>query len=103
MDFTKLFNARTAKYVEGIQLPVKLRVFSDRSFEFDIATPVIWKSRLRLLRQFAPPFPCTLCCTPPELPSLYASVRLSQPTSWFLKRAAGIEKGANSPGKEVAG
>ena len=44
MDFTKHFNARTAKYIEGIQLPVKLRVFSDRSFEFDIATPVIWKS-----------------------------------------------------------
>ena len=40
MDFVKLFNARTAKYVEGIPLPVKLQTFDDRSFEFQVSTPV---------------------------------------------------------------
>ena len=40
MDFCKLFNARTAKYKENIQLPVKLFTYSDRSFEFHVSTPV---------------------------------------------------------------
>jgi large subunit ribosomal protein L11 len=40
MDFCKLFNARTQKYKEGIQLPVKLLTYSDRSFEFHVSTPV---------------------------------------------------------------
>ena len=40
MDFVKLFNARTAKYVEGIPLPVKLQTYDDRSFEFQVSTPV---------------------------------------------------------------
>ena len=40
MDFCKLFNARTAKYKENIDLPVKLFTYSDRSFEFHVSTPV---------------------------------------------------------------
>ncbi len=40
MDFCKLFNARTAKYKEGINLPVKLFSYSDRTFEFHVNTPV---------------------------------------------------------------
>ena len=40
MDFCKLFNARTAKYKENIQLPVKLFTYSDRSFEFQVSTPI---------------------------------------------------------------
>ena len=40
MDFCKLFNARTAKYKEGIDLPVKLFSYSDRTFEFHVNTPV---------------------------------------------------------------
>ena len=64
VEFNKLFNARTAKYKEGIQLPVKLQAYSDRTFEFSIASP---------------------------------------PTSWFLKKAAGVEKGAGNPGKEIVG
>ena len=40
MDFCKLFNARTQKYKEGIKLPVKLLTYSDRTFEFQVSTPV---------------------------------------------------------------
>lgn len=30
MEFTKLFNARSAKYTEGLELPVKLTAYTDR-------------------------------------------------------------------------
>ena len=33
MDFCKLFNARTAKYKEGLELPVKLQAYNDRTFD----------------------------------------------------------------------
>ena len=39
MDFCKLFNARTAKYKEGLELPVKLQAYNDRTFDFTVATP----------------------------------------------------------------
>ena len=39
MDFCKLFNARTTKYKEGLELPVKLQAYNDRTFDFTVATP----------------------------------------------------------------
>lgn len=39
MDFCNQFNDRTKDMDKGTPLPVKLRVFEDRSFEFDIKTP----------------------------------------------------------------
>ena len=39
MDFCKLFNARTAKYKEGLELAVKLQAYNDRTFDFTVATP----------------------------------------------------------------
>ena len=39
MDLCKLFNARTAKYKEGLELPVKLQAYNDRTFDFTVATP----------------------------------------------------------------
>ena len=39
MDFCNQFNDRTKDMEKGTPLPVKLRVFEDRSFEFDIKTP----------------------------------------------------------------
>lgn len=41
MEFNKLFNARTAKYKEGIDLPVKLKAYNDRTFEFTVSTPTV--------------------------------------------------------------
>ncbi|CCU74739.1 unnamed protein product [Blumeria hordei] len=39
MDFCKEFNARTANYVLGTPLPVRVTVRPDRSFHFEIRTP----------------------------------------------------------------
>lgn len=39
MAFCKEFNAKTANYKEGTPLRVKLRVFSDKTYEWDLKTP----------------------------------------------------------------
>jgi ribosomal protein L11 len=33
------FNAKTAGYKEGVPLRIKLRVYSDKSYEWDLLTP----------------------------------------------------------------
>lgn len=58
--FCKDFNARTAHYIEGVPLPCRIHVKSDRSYELIIFNP---------------------------------------PSTYFLKQAAGIQRGAMSPGK----
>lgn len=63
MAFCKEFNAKTAGYKEGVPLRVKLRVFSDKSYEWSLLTP---------------------------------------PTSWLVKQAAGLVRGGDKPGHEVA-
>lgn len=50
--------------IEGVPLPCRISVNSDRSYDLVIHTP---------------------------------------PAAFFLKQAAGIQKGAMSPGKEIAG
>lgn len=60
--FCKDFNARTANYIEGVPLPCRILVKSDRSYELIIHNP---------------------------------------PTSFFLKQAAGIQRGAMHSGKFV--
>lgn len=62
--FCKDFNARTANYKNGVPLPCRIQVRSDRSYELTIHNP---------------------------------------PATFFLKQAAGIQRGAMSPGQEVAG
>lgn len=62
--FCKDFNARTAHFIEGVPLPCRILVKSDRSYELTIHNP---------------------------------------PSTYFLKQAAGIQRGAMSPGKEIAG
>ncbi|XP_037777595.1 39S ribosomal protein L11, mitochondrial-like [Penaeus monodon] len=62
--FCKDFNARTANYKNGVPLPCRIQVRSDRSYELTIHNP---------------------------------------PATFFLKQAAGIQRGAMSPGREVAG
>merc|ERR1711991_1020843 len=64
MEFCKEFNARTGNLNKDTPVPVVVRVFEDRTFEFATSAP---------------------------------------PTSFFLKKAAKIEKGAAKPGHEVAG
>jgi large subunit ribosomal protein L11 len=101
MDFCKLFNARTAKYKENIQLPVKLFTYSDRSFEFQVSTPVR-EPGLRLCLALS------LSGSPACLGLLGLSPRsphcpTAQPATYFLKAAAGIEKGTSTPGKEIVG
>jgi large subunit ribosomal protein L11 len=39
MAFCKEFNAKTAGYKEGIPLRVKLKVYSDKSYEWSLLTP----------------------------------------------------------------
>ena len=50
MDFCKLFNARTAKYKEGLELPVKLQAYNDRTFDFTVATPPASYFRIQMSR-----------------------------------------------------
>lgn len=64
MAFCKEFNARTANYKEGTPLRVRLRVYSDKSYEWDLGTP---------------------------------------PSTWLIKKAAGLERAADRPGHEEAG
>ncbi|MDX8390077.1 MAG: 50S ribosomal protein L11 [Mariprofundaceae bacterium] len=39
MEFCKAFNARTQDVEAGMPLPVVIRVYADKSFDFDIKTP----------------------------------------------------------------
>ncbi|KAG2437836.1 hypothetical protein HXX76_005455 [Chlamydomonas incerta] len=64
MAFCKEFNAKTANYKEGTLLRVKVRVFSDKSYEWDLKTP---------------------------------------PSTWLIKKAAGLARAADRPGHELAG
>merc|ERR1712224_573010 len=62
MEFCKDFNAKTAGLRDDVLVPVSIRVFSDRSFDYTTKMP---------------------------------------PVSSLLKEVAGVEKGANNPGKET--
>ncbi|MEQ1712262.1 MAG: 50S ribosomal protein L11 [Hyphomicrobium sp.] len=64
MEFCKAFNAKTKDMEQGTPIPVKITVYSDRSFTFEMRTP---------------------------------------PASFFLKKAASVESGSKTPGREVAG
>ena len=64
MEFCKAFNAKTKDIEPETPIPVKITVYSDRSFTFEMKTP---------------------------------------PASFFLKKAAKIEGGSKTPGREVAG
>lgn len=64
MEFCKSFNAKTKDIEQGTPIPVKITVFSDRSFTFEMRTP---------------------------------------PASFFLKKAAQINSGSKTPGRDVAG
>ena len=39
MEFCKAFNAKTKEMEQGTPIPVKITVFSDRSFTFEMKTP----------------------------------------------------------------
>ena len=39
MEFCKQFNAKTKDLEQGAPIPVKITVFSDRSFTFEMRTP----------------------------------------------------------------
>jgi large subunit ribosomal protein L11 len=64
MEFCKSFNAKTKDMEPETPIPVKITVFSDRSFTFEMRTP---------------------------------------PASFFLKKAAKINGGSKTPGRDVAG
>ncbi|XP_068154095.1 large ribosomal subunit protein uL11m [Drosophila tropicalis] len=62
--FCKDFNTKTAEMKEGVPLPCRISVNSDRSYDLTIHHP---------------------------------------PATFFLKQAAGIQRGTMTPGREVAG
>jgi large subunit ribosomal protein L11 len=64
MEFCKAFNAETQSMVPGTPLPVVIRAFADKTFDFILKKP---------------------------------------PVSYYLKKAAKLEKASTEPGKKVAG
>ncbi|KAF7991528.1 hypothetical protein HCN44_008899 [Aphidius gifuensis] len=63
-NFIKDFNEKTAHIKQGIPLPVRVKVFPDKTYDLVIHQP---------------------------------------PTTYFLKQAAGIQRGAMNSGNEIAG
>ncbi|GLC34144.1 54S ribosomal protein L11, mitochondrial [Pleodorina starrii] len=63
MAFCKEFNAKTANFKDGTLLRVKMRVYSDKTYEWDLKTP---------------------------------------PSTWLIKKAAGLVRASGTPGHEVA-
>ena len=64
MEFCKAFNAATQSMEQGMPVPVKITVYADKSFSFDMKSP---------------------------------------PASFFIKKAAKIQKGAGLAGQETVG
>ena len=64
MEFCKAFNAATQSMEQGMPIPVKITVFSDKTFLFDQKSP---------------------------------------PASYFIKKAAKLSSGSQTPGLEMAG
>ena len=64
MEFCKAFNAATQNMEQGMPVPVKITVYADKSFSYDMKSP---------------------------------------PASFFIKKAAKIQKGAGLAGQETVG
>ena len=64
MEFCKAFNAATQSMEQGMPVPVKITVYADKSFSYDMKSP---------------------------------------PASFFIKKAAKIQKGARLAGQETIG
>ena len=64
MEFCKAFNAATQSMEQGMPVPVKITVYADKSFSYDMKSP---------------------------------------PASYFIKKAAKIQKGAGLAGQETVG
>ena len=64
MEFCKAFNAATQSMEQGMPVPVKITVYADKSFSYDMKSP---------------------------------------PASFFIKKAAKIQKGTGLAGKETVG
>lgn len=64
MEFCKAFNAATQSMEQGMPVPVKITVYADKSFSYDMKSP---------------------------------------PASFFIKKAAKIQKGAGLAGQEIVG
>ena len=64
MEFCKAFNAATQSMEQGMPVPVKITVYADKSFSYDMKSP---------------------------------------PASFFIKKAAKIQKGAGLAGQETVG
>ena len=64
MEFCKAFNAATQSMEQGMPVPVKITVYADKSFSYEMKSP---------------------------------------PASFFIKKAAKIQKGAGLAGQETVG
>ena len=64
MEFCKAFNAATQSMEQGMPIPVKITVYADKSFSYDMKSP---------------------------------------PASFFIKKAAKIQKGSGLTGQEAVG
>ena len=106
MGFCKDFNARTQDFLDGTPIPVVINgtyvVFVSWSGGIEGRLPYSFPSHLfkRLTHSFVRSFVRDLAAYKDR--SFDYTMR-TPPVTYFLLKAAGLKKGANQPGHEVAG
>lgn len=91
MAFCKDFNARTADFVPDTPMKCYITAYTDKSYDMRVMMPQVMVASTRIVgtasRSLCEPQSRKLSCLQ---------------TSWYIKKAAGVQSGAKQPGKEAS-